>query len=41
LNTKGIFRERVSDHPGVYRVIAVRKELNGATTCASEICRHA
>jgi hypothetical protein len=28
-NTKGVFRERVSDRPGVYRAIAVRKELNG------------
>jgi hypothetical protein len=28
-NTKGVFRERVSDRPGVYRAIAVDKELNG------------
>lgn len=28
-NTKGVFRERVSDRSGVYRAIAVRKELNG------------
>ena len=28
-NTKGVFRERVGDRPGVYRAIAVRKELNG------------
>ena len=28
-NTKGAFRERVGDRPGVYRAIAVRKELNG------------
>ena len=28
-NTKGVFRERVSDRPGVYRAIAVSKELNG------------
>jgi hypothetical protein len=28
-STKGVFRERVSDRPGVYRAIAVRKELNG------------
>jgi hypothetical protein len=27
LNTKGVFRERVSDRPGVYRAIAVRKAL--------------
>ena len=40
-NTKGVFRERVSDRPGVYRAIAVRKELNGGTTCVSEVVRHA
>jgi hypothetical protein len=28
-NTNGVFRERMSDRPGVYRAIAVRKELNG------------
>ena len=28
-NASGVFRERVSDRPGVYRAIAVRKELNG------------
>jgi hypothetical protein len=28
-NTKGAFRERVGGRPGVYRAIAVRKELNG------------
>jgi hypothetical protein len=29
LTARGVFRERVSDRPGVYRAIAVRKELNG------------
>ncbi|HEY3213134.1 MAG TPA: hypothetical protein VGL16_08035, partial [Actinomycetota bacterium] len=31
-NTKGIFRERVGDRPGVYRAIAVRRELNGGNS---------
>jgi hypothetical protein len=30
-----VFRERVKDRPGVYRAIAVRKELNGG----NEVCR--
>jgi IPT/TIG domain-containing protein len=34
-NAKGVFRERVKDRPGVYRAIAVRKELNGG----NEVCR--
>ena len=34
-NAKGVFRERLKDRPGVYRAIAVRKELNGG----NEVCR--
>jgi IPT/TIG domain len=34
-NAKGVFRERVKDRPGVYRAIAVRKELNGG----NDVCR--
>jgi len=28
-NASGVFRERVSDRPGVYRAVAVREVLNG------------
>ncbi|MGH3368548.1 MAG: IPT/TIG domain-containing protein [Nocardioidaceae bacterium] len=38
-NASGVFRQHVSDRPGVYRAVAVRKEMNGATTCVYEILR--